>query len=190
MFKQIKSALIWLYIIKFRRKLFFISIFLIVAFLSNYIYVDIANYLTAINKTHLLIYALLFKWLLIFFSVSTAVFFILSMFKPSKKEQSIFEKFSPKTTEREAKILRKESLKNQTDFTFDKFQTNANKKTQNFENTKTNVQTKDGLSATNNFEQENKAAKKAVKKQTFSAREKRLLEKRKLRSKADFIIEK
>ena len=45
MFKQVKSALFWYYLFKFRRRVILIVLLLIIAFFANAIYGDVVEYL-------------------------------------------------------------------------------------------------------------------------------------------------
>ncbi|MDZ7819845.1 MAG: hypothetical protein U5K55_15080 [Aliarcobacter sp.] len=45
MFKQVKSALFWYYLFKFRRRVILIVLLLIIAFFANAIYSDVVEYL-------------------------------------------------------------------------------------------------------------------------------------------------
>lgn len=144
MFKQIKSALIWIYLIKFRRRLILISLLLSFAFLANYIHTDLVEFLTATDQRHLLIFALLFKWAIVFFSIFGIIYTILGIFKSQKaqipkkpKRFGVRLTKAQKTSSTDAKaqeplqeaslsareidFMAKNKLKNQTDFLINEF---------------------------------------------------------------------
>ena len=131
MFKQVKSALFWYYLFKFRRRVILIALLLIIAFFANAIYGDVVEYLKLKDKLAFLEIALISKWLIIIFNIVFSTYLLLTMFK---KED---EQFSKKE-----EIKRKESIKEE------------------------------------------------KKEEKFTAREKEFLYKKKLRSKADLLVEK
>ncbi|MBP7783693.1 MAG: hypothetical protein KA040_01195 [Aliarcobacter sp.] len=131
MFKQVKSALFWYYLFKFRRRVILIVLLLIIAFFANAIYGDVVEYLKLKDKLAFLEIALISKWLIIIFNIVFSTYLLLTMFK---KED---EQFSKKE-----EIKRKESIKEE------------------------------------------------KKEEKFTAREKEFLYKKKLRSKADLLVEK
>lgn len=224
MFKQFKSALIWFYVIKFRRRLFLIAILLSVALLANYIYADIVEYLTTTDKLHLLIFALLFKWAVIFSSIFGIIYSLLTMFKSSKddlnsksKNKASFFAKSSKTQKtkqkqqapeeqqaqknqnfnsRELELINKTDLKNQAEFTLNKLENQQTERVEKFDKSKKfdKAEKSGQADKSKQVEQnikENKSSKiKASLKENLSEREKRLLEKDKLNSKADFLINK
>ena len=69
MFKQIKSALLWYYLYKFRKRVILIVFLLIIAFFANAIYGDVIEYLKLKNKLDFLEIALISKWLIIIFNI-------------------------------------------------------------------------------------------------------------------------
>ena len=131
MFKQVKSALFWYYLFKFRRRVILIVLLLIIALFANAIYSDVVEYLKLKDKLAFLEIALISKWLIIIFNIVFSTYLLLTMFK---KED---EQFSKKE-----EIKRKESIKEE------------------------------------------------KKEEKFTAREKEFLYKKKLRSKADLLVEK
>lgn len=94
MFKQVKSALFWYYLYKFRKKVLIIVFLLLVAIFANMIYADVVEYLTLKNKLEYLEIALLSKWIIIIFNLLFSVYLILSLFKleENKKNNEIEEK--------------------------------------------------------------------------------------------------
>ena len=127
MFKQVKSALFWYYLYKFRKKVLLIAFLLFTALFSNAIYSDVVEYLTLKEKLEYLEIALLSKWFIIIFNLCISVYLILGIFKFSKKENLKQEeknvlkkdikdiKQNPKFTKREEKFLNKEFLNNKAD---------------------------------------------------------------------------
>jgi len=67
MFKQVKSALFWYYLYKFRKRVVLIALLLIVALFANAIYSDIVEYLKLKDKLEFLELALIIKWTIIIF---------------------------------------------------------------------------------------------------------------------------
>lgn len=127
MFKQVKSALFWYYLYKFRRKVILIAFLLLIAFFANAIYADIIQYLTLKEKLEYLEIVLSLKWFIIIFNILFSIYLLLSLFKKQnnkeenktsnkerKKEKVIIEKES-KFTDREKEFLNKK-LKNKADF--------------------------------------------------------------------------
>lgn len=86
MFKQVKSIIIWSLIYKFRKRLTLVVILLSMVLLSQWIYSDIVEYLTLIEKTEYLNYILPAKWLLIFTNIGVSAFLVLTIFRKDEKE--------------------------------------------------------------------------------------------------------
>jgi len=135
MFKQVKSALFWYYLFKFRRRVIVIALLLIIALFANAIYSDVVQYLTLKEKLEFLEVVLIGKWLIIIFNIVFSIYLILTMFKkeeekPSKKETKSKEKKEDikqasskkeeKFTEREKQFLYKKKLKSQADLLVEK----------------------------------------------------------------------
>ncbi|MFA9240096.1 MAG: hypothetical protein ACEQSQ_09460 [Candidatus Paceibacteria bacterium] len=131
MFKQVKSALFWYYLFKFRRRVILIVLLLIIAFFANAIYGDVVEYLKLKDKLAFLEIALISKWLIIIFNIVFSTYLLLTMFKKEDEQSS-----------KKEEIKRKESIKEE------------------------------------------------KKEEKFTAREKEFLYKKKLRSKADLLVEK
>ena len=79
MFKQIKSALLWYYLYKFRKRVILIVFLLIIVFFANAIYGDVIEYLKLKNKLDFLEIALISKWLIIIFNILFSVYLFLKM---------------------------------------------------------------------------------------------------------------
>lgn len=133
MFKQVKSALFWYYLIKFRKRITLIVLLLIIALFANSIYADVVEYLKLKDKLEFLEIVLLSKWIIIIFNIVFSIYLILTMFKkeeektPQKKKEKkevkenkeIFSS-NEKFTQREKQFLYKKKLKNQADILVDK----------------------------------------------------------------------
>lgn len=135
MFKQVKSALFWYYLFKFRRRVILIVLLLIIAFFANAIYGDVVEYLKLKDKLAFLEIALISKWLIIVFNIVFSIYLLLTIFKSEEEQNS---KKEPKKEEAKRKEPKKEEKKEE----------------------------------------------------KFTAREKEFLYKKKLRSKADLLVEK
>ena len=139
MFKQVKSALFWYYLIKFRRRIVLIVLLLIIALFANAIYSDVVEYLTLKKKLEFLEIVLLAKWFIIIFNIVFSIYLLLTMFKKEeekevlgkkekKKEKNKIFKETPKKeepsrekfTDREKQFLYKKKLKSEADMLVDK----------------------------------------------------------------------
>lgn len=131
MFKQVKSALFWYYLFKFRRRVIFIVLLLIIALFANAIYGDVIEYLKLKDKLDFLEIALISKWVIIIFNIVFSVYLLLTMFKKEesneekkpKKEKNIKHKETKKEekfTDREKEFLYKKTLKTKADLLVEK----------------------------------------------------------------------
>lgn len=122
MFKQVKSALFWYYLFKFRRRVILIVSLLLVALFANAIYGDVIEYLKLKDKLDFLEIALISKWVIIIFNIVFSIYLVLTVFKKDEKEQKIVEikketiQKEEKFTQREKEFLYKKSLKSEADF--------------------------------------------------------------------------
>lgn len=125
MFKQVKSAIFWYYLYKFRKRVVLIFLLLIVALFSNAIYSDVIEYLKLKEKLQYLEMALISKWLIIIFSLVFSIYLILTMFKKEEiEEEKKIKKSEPlkkeskeeKFTQREKEFLYKKKLQSKADF--------------------------------------------------------------------------
>lgn len=125
MFKQVKSAVFWYYLYKFRKRVVLIFLLLIVALFSNAIYSDVIEYLKLKEKLQYLEIALISKWLIIIFSLVFSIYLILTMFKKEEiEEEKKIKKSEPlkkeskeeKFTQREKEFLYKKKLQSKADF--------------------------------------------------------------------------
>ena len=102
MFKQIKSALFWYYLYRFRKRVAIIITLLALILLSGYIYSDLVEYLKLRNKLELLDFLLPLKWGVILGSIFMIAYLVLSIFqKPAQnskvtKDENTLKKLSKK----------------------------------------------------------------------------------------------
>ena len=98
MFRQIKSAIFWSLLYKFRRRLTIVVLLLSMVLLSQWIYSDLVEFLNIQKQTQYLGYLLLGKWLLIFTNIGISAYLILTIFKKEKsmnnqiKEEKVNDK--------------------------------------------------------------------------------------------------
>lgn len=125
MFKQVKSAIFWYYLYKFRKRVVLIFLLLIIALFSNAIYSDVVEYLKLKEKLQYLEIALISKWVIIIFSLVFSIYLILTMFKKEEiEEEKKIKKSEPlkkeskeeKFTQREKEFLYKKKLQSKADF--------------------------------------------------------------------------
>ena len=117
MFKQMKSALFWYYLYKFRKRAIFIFFLLLVALFSGFIYGDVVEYLKLTQNIEYLKYVLVLKWFIIIFNSLLSIYLILTLFKNSEiQEKSSVKKDKVETknsfTQRETELLHKKKLIN------------------------------------------------------------------------------
>lgn len=117
MFKQMKSALFWYYLYKFRKRAIFIFFLLLVALFSGFIYGDVVEYLKLTQNIEYLKYVLVLKWFIIIFNTLLSIYLILTLFKNSEiQEKSSVKKDKVETknsfTQRETELLHKKKLIN------------------------------------------------------------------------------
>ncbi len=96
MFKQVKSALFWYYIYKFRKRVAIVFTLLILILLSEYIYSDIVEYLKLRNRLDLLDIILPAKWTIIILSIFYIFYSIFSFFRYEEKGNKEPEEKKPK----------------------------------------------------------------------------------------------
>lgn len=117
MFKQMKSALFWYYLYKFRKRAIFIFFLLLVALFSGFIYGDVVEYLKLTQNIEYLKYVLVLKWFIIIFNSLLSIYLILTLFKNSEnQEKSSVKKDKVETknsfNQRETELLHKKKLIN------------------------------------------------------------------------------
>ena len=117
MFKQMKSALFWYYLYKFRKRAIFIFFLLLVALFSGFIYGDVVEYLKLTQNIEYLKYVLVLKWFIIIFNSLLSIYLVLTLFKNSEiQEKSSVKKDKVETknsfTQRETELLHKKKLIN------------------------------------------------------------------------------
>lgn len=129
MFKQMKSALFWYYLFKFRKRAIIIVLLLLIALFSNFIYADIVEYLKLKNRLQYLEIALILKWIIIIFNLTFSIYLILTLFKKDDEFEEK-EKNKPKKddikhsakdfSQREKDLLYKKTLKTKADILLEK----------------------------------------------------------------------
>lgn len=124
MFKQVKSAVFWYYLYKFRRKVLLISFLLIVVVFANAIYSDIVQYLTLKEKLEYLELAILIKWFIIIFNILFSIYLILTLFKKENKEENKETVIKTKKAETQEK-KEKKFTKREEEFLHRKLKTKA-----------------------------------------------------------------
>lgn len=117
MFKQVKSAVFWYYLYKFRKRAIFVFFLLLVALFSGLIYGDVVEYLKLTQNIEYLKYVLALKWFIVIFNSLLSIYLILTIFKNStNNENSNIKKdeFETKNsfTQRETELLHKKKLTN------------------------------------------------------------------------------
>ncbi|MCG3657152.1 hypothetical protein ACOTWK_08500 [Aliarcobacter butzleri] len=127
MFKQVKSAVFWYYLYKFRKRVTLIILLLIIVLFANIIYADVVEYLKLKEKLEYLEIVLLSKWLIIIFNIGISIYLILTLFKKeeigSSKKEKIVEKETikkEKFTKREKEFLNKKNIRSKADILLDK----------------------------------------------------------------------
>ena len=127
MFRQIKSALFWYYLYKFRKKVVLISLLLIIAIFSNAIYGDVVEYLKLKDKLEYLEVALFSKWGIIIFNLTYSIYLILTIFKKqeyTKETKTKSKKKPPKSVDelssREKSFIYKKKLNSKADYLINK----------------------------------------------------------------------
>lgn len=132
MFKQVKSALFWYYLYKFRKRVVLIALLLIVALFANAIYSDIVEYLKLKDKLEFLELALIIKWIIIIFNLIFSIYLVLTLLKKEevvtknkikeKEDNTNNKKMSSinTLTDKEKSFLNKKKLKSKADYLVDK----------------------------------------------------------------------
>ncbi len=128
MFKQVKSALFWYYLVKFRKRISLIMLLLLIALFSNAIYSDVIQYLTLKEKLEYFEIVLISKWFIIIFNIVLSVYLFLTIFKKekidikvkTKKETKKTKKDEDKFSKREQVFLYKKKIRNKADVLLDK----------------------------------------------------------------------
>ena len=129
MFKQVKSALFWYYLYKFRKRAILIFFLILVALFSGFIYGDIVEYLKITQNIEYLKYILFGKWFIILFNILLSIYLVLTIFKKEpevKEDKKKAEKKEPKIekeesfSQREKELLHKKKLKTKADILLEK----------------------------------------------------------------------
>ena len=128
MFKQVKSAVFWYYLFKFRKRVTLVALLLIIALFANIIYGDVIEYLKLKDKLQYLEIALISKWVIIIFNLVFSIYLLLTMFKNEekieekkvKKEKVCQPIKEEKFTEREKEFLYKKKIRSKADLLVEK----------------------------------------------------------------------
>jgi len=129
MFKQLKSAVFWYYLYKFRKRVIWVFFLLIIALFANLIYSDVVEYLKLKNRLEFLELALVLKWFIIIFNLTFSVYLIVTIFKRNeeldkktntkksvlKEAQSENKKAKQEFSQREKDLLHKKKLRTEAD---------------------------------------------------------------------------
>ncbi len=123
MFKQFKSALVWYYLFKLRRRLALVVFLLLVAFFADAIYEDIIAFLKLQNMLEYLGLVLIVKWIIIIGNIALSCYLLITMFSKKEeteenKEKNMIEK-KEKFTKREQQFLNKKKLRSKADILLD-----------------------------------------------------------------------
>jgi hypothetical protein len=131
MFKQVKSAVFWYYLFKFRKRITLVVLLLIIALFANVIYSDVVEYLKLKDKLQYLEIALISKWIVIIFNLVFSTYLLLTMFKKEeiqeekkiKKEKNVEpvkKEKEEKFTQREKEFLYKKKIRSKADLLVEK----------------------------------------------------------------------
>jgi uncharacterized protein HemY len=126
MFKQVKSAVFWYYLYKFRKRAILIFFLLLLALFSGLIYGDVVEYLKLTQNIEYLKYILFTKWVIILFNILFSIYLILTIFKkePETKEQELKKEYKivkeDDFSQREKELLYKKKLKTKADLLIEK----------------------------------------------------------------------
>ena len=127
MFKQVKSALFWYYLYKFRKRVLLIVLLLSITLFSNAIYGDIIEYLQISKQLEYLKVLLIVKWCIILFNIVFSVYLVLTLFKNKEKDNKDSKDKKDKQnnkkeefSKREKEFLYKKNLRNKADILLDK----------------------------------------------------------------------
>lgn len=125
MFKQIKSALFWYYLYRFRKKVLIIAFLLLTALFANFIYADVIEYLSLKNRLEYLEIALLSKWIIIVFNILFSIYLILGMFKSKEGQKKQREELKEK--EKITSSLKEELSSREKEFLYKDLNSKADK---------------------------------------------------------------
>ncbi len=115
MFRQVKSAIFWTLIYKFRKRLTIVALLLSIVLLSQWIYADVVEYLKLIERIEYLHLLLPIKWIVILSNIGIATYLILTIFKQDKQEKEDSKgKKEEKVEKQKIKNETKESSLNET----------------------------------------------------------------------------
>jgi predicted membrane protein len=87
MFKQFKSMFLLAWLYRFRKKLTAIIVLFVAAFLLDWLFSDLVDFLKSTQQTKYLNYLFLSKWVLILLSIGFAFYLIFTIFKVEFKTE-------------------------------------------------------------------------------------------------------
>lgn len=87
MFRQIKSALLWTLLYRFRKRLSIVAVLLSIVMLSQWIYGDVVEYLKLTGHIDYLHIVLPLKWIVILFCIGLSAYLILTIFRQDAQKQ-------------------------------------------------------------------------------------------------------
>ncbi|MDP8034146.1 hypothetical protein QJU43_07905 [Pasteurella atlantica] len=124
MFKQFKSALIWYYLFKLRRRLALVVFLLLIAFFADAIYEDFIEFLTLQNMLEYLALVLIIKWIIIIGNIALSSYLLITMFRrkddpKSEEKEAVKVAVKEKFTDREKRFLNKKKLRSKADILLD-----------------------------------------------------------------------
>ncbi len=106
MFRQLKSAIIWYYLYKFRRRVALILTLVLFIFLSEYIYSDVVEYLQIRHKTEWLDLILPLKWASIFTAIFLIFYLLFTIFQAPNDYRNVKE--TQEHSDKKRKLSKKE----------------------------------------------------------------------------------
>ncbi|MDP8051726.1 hypothetical protein QJU23_04715 [Pasteurella atlantica] len=124
MFKQFKSALIWYYLFKLRRRLALVVFLLLIVFFADAIYEDFIEFLKLQNMLEYLALVLIIKWIIIIGNIALSCYLLITMFRrkddpKSEEKEAVKVAVKEKFTDREKKFLNKKKLRSKADILLD-----------------------------------------------------------------------
>ncbi|MBD3790360.1 MAG: hypothetical protein IE885_08400 [Campylobacterales bacterium] len=103
MFRQIKSAILWTLIYKFRKRLSIVAVLISIILLFQWIYGDIVEYLKLTGKIGYLNIVLPLKWIIILFNIGLSTYLLLTLFKQDQDKKARIQKNKKNETEKRSK---------------------------------------------------------------------------------------
>ena len=110
MFRQIKSAIIWTYIYRFRKLLLKFLVVLILVIFIEYLYQDVIEYLNISKNVSLIPYILFFKWIILLIFFIYILFSVRKIFVKKSDNKAENKKVSEKKMSRKDLALTAEQI--------------------------------------------------------------------------------